>query len=161
MSRYPQAGNSDPSAWQVASSLAKLLNVNYRTVELRGENCRSGVERREATAAEREDYRACNGRPPKYLYRSVAAPIESPAEVTGKTAWKPFVPARKRLTITEYDAPPVQTEAEELREAIARESALIEHIDDLTGLVDRLRSELGARKPIKIKMGPFVIEVER
>ena len=85
----------------------------------------------------------------------------SPAEVTGKTARKPFVPARKRLTITEYDAPPVQTEAEELREAIARESALIEHIDDLTGLVDRLRSELGARKPIKIKMGPFVIEVER
>ena len=159
MSRYPQAGNPDPLAWQVASSLAKLLEVNYRTVELRDEHYRGGIERREATAAEREDYRACNGRPPKYLYRSVAAPIESPAEVTGKTARKPFVPARKRLTITEYDAPPVQ--AEELREAIARESALIEHIDDLTGLVDRLRSELGARKPIKIKMGPFVIEVER
>ena len=160
MSRYPQAGNSDPSAWQVASSLAKLLNVNYRTVELRGENCRGGVERRLATNAERDDLCACNGKAPKYLYRSVASPIDSPAEVA-KPKLKPYVPARKRLTITEYDAPPVQTEAEELREAIARESALVEHIDDLTGLVDRLRAELGARKPMKIKMGPFVIEVER
>jgi hypothetical protein len=87
--------------WQVATSLAALLNTTDKYVNEACRKGRMGIERRLATYMEAlENISPKNKRLPTYLYR-VKPPPEPPREK--RVALDAWVPPQLRWTIEEYD----------------------------------------------------------